>query len=832
MKIFKRAAAAISAAVLIMNTVIVCYASGYNTIRITGTQSSRISYNGAAFTTYSGTYTYGNKSYGERAYAAAAKPGAFTSVEVTSGGSVYGRSTLSQKLSSYNAGEGRRVVGAINADFFSSATGLPLGVQISNGVIQATNNYEYDKAQGRFSLAFRADGTAFTAIPNFKVSADIGGAAVTADRLNAYPDTNLSMLTDDYSDKTYWNTSFAHDVIVIEADGKLRVDRPVSCRFVSYLTSVWEPVTIEKNHIYIIAPAGDPRLSAAAANKAPGTAASAVVSDLAGGWADVTNAVGGGNLLINGGVLRYTSTYDQSIANTLTSRSAVGIKADGTVIFYTVEKDKNGARSGGVALEAVAQALLNMGCQYAVNFDGGGSSTIAASENGGACTVKNACQDGSERRVSNALLLVCDETAPTVTEDFESTPQMTEHYFGMSLIDVQQSDKQVYTGGYALKADFKFAGDSSIVGFNFKNAYNIDRYSHMTVSVFGDGSNADLYAVFGSSNGEYKNKICTLDFTGWKKIEINAIGAVELRGFHIGVAAGTVKSGSIYIDRLVGYRGYSLIDSLAPDFKVHQDKSMIYFTANDGVFESGTDFSSVTCTVDGARLTQANGGFDISGIPGNEIKRAELEITDIFGNRAKRTLLFRPLGYSAPLPYADVNDTRWDSDYIRYCTEKSIIDGFTENGVCTFRGKESITRAQFCTMLVRKMGLDINRYAGVTLPYEDTSDIPGWAMLYVKAAYAEGIMLGSETFTGVSFFARQNITRQEAACAVGRIVSPDSRLAMRVGYNDTADISGWAGAAVTELTAKGIFDGDNDGKFYPKRNLSRSETAAIITRII
>ena len=135
-------------------------------------------------------------------------------------------------------------------------------------------------------------------------------------------------------------------------------------------------------------------------------------------------------------------------------------------------------------------------------------------------------------------------------------------------------------------------------------------------------------------------------------------------------------------------------------------------------------------------------------------------------------------------------------------------------------------------MLVRKMGLDINKYAGVTLPYEDTADIPRWAMLYVKAAYAEGIMTGSKTFTGVSFYARNNITRQEAACAVERIANADERLAMRVEYKDMSDISGWAKNAVTALTSKGIFDGDNDGRFYPKRNLSRSESAALITRIV
>lgn len=822
---------ALVCAALFFSNVVLCRAAGYNTIHITSEQSGRISYNGAAFTVYGGTYSYGNKSYGERAYAVLAKPGAFTSVEVTSGNGVYGRSTLSQKISSYNAGSGRKVVGAINADFFSTSTGLPLGVQISNGVVQATNNSEYDRSVNRFSVAFRADGTAFTGIPNFRVSADIGGSQVTADRLNAYPDANLSMLTDDYADKTYWNTAFAHDVIVLEADGKLRVDRPVSCRFVSYLTSVLEPVTIERNHIYLIAPAGDARLYAAAAGKTAGCAGSAAVSDLVGGWADVSNAVGGGNLLISGGILRYTSTYDQSIANTLTSRSAVGIKADGSVVMYTVEKDSKGARSGGVALEAVAQALYNMGCVEAVNFDGGGSSAIAASENGGACTVKNMCQDGSERRVSNALLLVCNEALPEVASDFESDTGFLEHYSGMSIINAGISSEHVYTGKGALKTELRFAGDSSVLGTSFAGPYSIGKYSHMTVSVYGDGNGADMYAVLGDHSSEYKQKIGTIDFYGWKKLEFQVNGANELRGFHFTVPRGTVKSGTVYIDRLTGYNGFNLSDETAPALSARREGGSIYVSAEDSAFSSGVDFSQLSCTVDGNAVPFADGRFDISRISGSEIKRAEIEITDVFGNRAKKTVLFAPAGYNSPPPYADMDDKRWDGVYIRYCTEKSIIDGFTENGVRTFRGKESITRAQFCTMLVRRLGLDPGKYAGVQLPYEDAGDIPGWALLYVKAAYAEGVMLGSKTYTGVSFYARNNITRQEAAAAVSRIASADSRLSMRVDYRDMSDVSQWAKPSVTELTSKGIFDGDNDGRFYPKRNLSRSETAALITRI-
>lgn len=109
--IIKRAAAAAAAVVLAFGCTVFSYADSYNTIQITKSQSSKISYNGAEYTAHTGIYSVGGKNYNEHAYAVVAKPGIFTSVEVTSGSSVYGRSTLSQKIASYDPGSGRKVVG-------------------------------------------------------------------------------------------------------------------------------------------------------------------------------------------------------------------------------------------------------------------------------------------------------------------------------------------------------------------------------------------------------------------------------------------------------------------------------------------------------------------------------------------------------------------------------------------------------------------------------------------------------------------------------------------------------------------------------------------------
>ena len=830
MKMFKRIAAGVSSAVFIINLIVVCSAAQYATINITASESSRISYRNIYLTRQSGRYGVGSKTYNENAYFVEAKPNDTTSFVVTSGKSIYGRSTLSKKTANYNPGQGKRVVAAINGDFFSSKTGLPLGVQISDGVIQATNNYEYELDVHRYSVAFREDGSAFIDIPHFNVGVSVNGHVVTADRLNAYPSANLTLLTDDYSDKTYWETAYSHDVIVLKGSGKMRVDVTADCEFVGYYKGVTEPLAIEENHFYLIAPAGDTRLAAAAAGAAPGAPCNALVSDLTGKWKNVKNSVGGGNLLINNGTLRYTSTYDSAISGILTSRSALGIKADGTVVLYAVEKDAKAAVSGGVKLEAVAQALYNMGCIYAVNLDGGGSTTLSAAESG-SCSVINSCQDGSERGISNCLMIVSRETAPEIITDLDNKEAVNEIYSGKSLINASYQSKNVYTGTNALQADCRFAGDVRELGFDFDAPYDISKYSNIVFAVCGDGKGGTIAVKLENAYGTHSISVGNNDFIGWRHFQLSTENASRLVGFSVINPASNTYACTVLFDRVVGYDGDFIADYSAPTLYFSQNGQRVIVNAHEMPYDSGIDYQSLKVSVDGNQYPVYYGVADISSVTGGQIRRAFVEGTDIFGNRAKKTLLILPDGYNAYLPYSDVRPGGWDELYIRYCTEAGIIDGFTENNTKTFRGSQMVTRAQFCTMLVRKRGIDARKYAGVTLPYEDLYDIPGWAMLYIKAAYAEGIMLGSKTDTGVAFNARAYVSRQEAAVAVNRLYSADSRLAMLQQYTDETAISGWAHDAVMTLTACGVLDGDSDKRFYPVRSLSRSEAATIMTRI-
>ena len=99
-------------------------------------------------------------------------------------------------------------------------------------------------------------------------------------------------------------------------------------------------------------------------------------------------------------------------------RTAIGIRADGDVVTYVAE-GRNGNRAGGMSLYNMATIMKELGCVYAVNLDGGGSST-ALSKHAGENFYRNGIQGayGADRSVGDAILFVSTESmTDTETEE-------------------------------------------------------------------------------------------------------------------------------------------------------------------------------------------------------------------------------------------------------------------------------------------------------------------------------------------------------------------------------------------------------------------------------
>lgn len=97
---------------------------------------------------------------------------------------------------------------------------------------------------------------------------------------------------------------------------------------------------------------------------------------------------------------------------TRASRTAIGIKNDGTVVMFMVD-GRQAPYSVGMTMAEVAAAMESLGCEQAVNLDGGGSSTFATQREGepensisAGLTLRCRPSDGYERKVSNTIMVL------------------------------------------------------------------------------------------------------------------------------------------------------------------------------------------------------------------------------------------------------------------------------------------------------------------------------------------------------------------------------------------------------------------------------------------
>ena len=116
----------------------------------------------------------------------------------------------------------------------------------------------------------------------------------------------------------------------------------------------------------------------------------------------VFNAISGDRMLVQKGKL-----VDGLDATELDPRTAVGINPNGRRLYLVVVDGRQPFYSEGATLQELAQVLLDTGAYYAMNLDGGGSSTMVIEGTDGQPEILNSPIDhyipGSERAVANHL---------------------------------------------------------------------------------------------------------------------------------------------------------------------------------------------------------------------------------------------------------------------------------------------------------------------------------------------------------------------------------------------------------------------------------------------
>lgn len=107
-------------------------------------------------------------------------------------------------------------------------------------------------------------------------------------------------------------------------------------------------------------------------------------------------AISGNQFLVNDGIIRVVDD------TTLAPRTAVGIDDDTDEVLL-LAVDGRSSKSRGYTMVELANLMIDLGADEAMNLDGGGSTTMVGQGRGGKTKVLNTPSDGFERWVANAL---------------------------------------------------------------------------------------------------------------------------------------------------------------------------------------------------------------------------------------------------------------------------------------------------------------------------------------------------------------------------------------------------------------------------------------------
>ena len=166
--------------------------------------------------------------------------------------------------------------------------------------------------------------------------------------------------------------------------------------------------------------------------------------------------------------------------------------------------------------------------------------------------------------------------------------------------------------------------------------------------------------------------------------------------------------------------------------------------------------------------------------------------------------------------FPDVPPTHWAFAIINQMCINGFINGYPDGN---FKPSNTITRAEFATIIVKAYGLTVT--AGKT--FDDTTT--HWAKDTISTAYAAGIVGG---YSESKFGPNDPITREQMSAMIikaANIVTSENEPT----FKDSNQVSAWARQAVAIATGNKLMNGYPDNTFKPKGNATRAEAVTVIS---
>ena len=764
---------------------------------------------------------------------------------ITNGGSVYGKQTISKEAERLK-NMGMYPLMAMNADFFSFKTGVPMSNLIMNGeIISKDSTY-------KSGIGFFGDGTAFVAPMQIHTSIRIDDAEDTIPiyNINKYPQPyQIYMLNSNYASTTT-ATKRSVNVIIGNVEGEMKIGGTVT-GVVEDVGITDNQIPIPANKLVLVCDVEAPedviaQISRFAAGQRV-TIVNSCVSDER--WEKAVYAMGcTGGLMISDGVI-------QDLDDVAAPRTAIGVKEDGTVVFYALDGRQSGY-SYGARIKTISQRLLELGCKYAVNLDGGGSTSILGTMPGTGETVRlNSPSDGVERAVSTFVALLNTKSPTGTLHALNLYPNGGNYLSGAKEnILIYGSDENGYpvtvTDSIELSANggemngsvltLKDEGVVTVTGLSGSGAKGETSFACYktpdAITVRNEATNniltklsvrpGTVVSLTASSSIGHRVLVSSDELYTWKTFE--NVGTIDEYGTF--TAGESICSGSISVtagDKTV-WINVNVDDGDIYETKKYPEgyfemngENVVFTVTNNYLYTVEKAEAYVDSKPVSAELADGRVSVPVSGSGMHKIK---LKIT----NNAGKTGIFR---YTLGTPqeeytFPDISEN-WAKDYINYMYGENIVNGMEDGGTVKFNPSSGVTRAQFAVMTARMLGLSGGNAPG----FADDSDIPAWAKKEIAALTAGGIISGKTQADGsVTFSPNDTLTRAEAVTILARTLG-SGLLRCDISATDESDIPQWSYESFQTMIANGIISGYPDGSIKPLAGITRAEAVKILYEI-
>ena len=148
-----------------------------------------------------------------------------------------------------------------------------------------------------------------------------------------------------------------------------------------------------------------------------------------------------------------------------------------------------------------------------------------------------------------------------------------------------------------------------------------------------------------------------------------------------------------------------------------------------------------------------------------------------------------------------------------------IVKGSDNN----FYPDKNVTRAEFTALLVRLLDYEEGEYTQVFVDVLNSD----WFSGDVQTAYQHGLILGY----GDEFRPNDQITREEIAVILSRVIAGEADISAFNGYADKDAVSQWAVDGMAKAIQSGIINGLDKATLAPQSFATRAMAITMLARM-